>query len=112
MNALSSTSQAQTGDMLPQRPPPKIISCIAGLLISLCAVAAVAAFMVQVPETVRCPFILVPENGADPVQSPLLSVVQAVKVAEGTEVQQGEELFVLRSDEIRGWQTQLQLCQE
>ena len=98
--------------MLPQHPPSKIISAIATLIIALFIVAALGAALVHVPETVTCPFVLVPENGADPIQSPLLAVVQAVKIAEGKEVQQGDELFVLRSDEIRSWQTQIQLLQE
>jgi len=85
---------------------------MAGLLIAIFAVAAFGAFLIHIPETVRCQFVLVPENGADPIQSPLMAVVQSVKAAEGQEVQQGTELFVLRSDEIRGWQTQLQILNE
>jgi RTX toxin transport system membrane fusion protein len=42
----------------------------------------------------------------------LLGLVQAVKVTEGQEVPAGTELFVLRSDEIRGWQTQLRTSEE
>jgi len=41
-----------------------------------------------------------------------MAVVQAVKVAEGQEVPAGAELFVLRSDEIWAWQTQLQTSEE
>src|SRR5262249_10771610 len=71
-----------------------------------------AAVLVHIPETVRCSFVLVPQNGADPIQSPLLALVQAVKVSEGQEVPAGTELFVLRSDEIRAWQTQLRTAEE
>jgi multidrug resistance efflux pump len=42
----------------------------------------------------------------------LLGLVQAVKVTEGQEVPAGTELFVLRSDEIRAWQTQLRTSEE
>src|SRR5258708_2256378 len=103
---------APEAEMLPERPPPRVVSWMAGLLIALFVVAALGASLVHIPETVRCQFVLVPENGADPIQSPLMAVVQSVKAAEGQEVQQGAELFVVRSDEIRGWQTQLQILQE
>jgi len=81
------------------------------LLIGIFVAVAAASVLVPIPETVRCPFVLVPENGADPIQSPLLAIVQEVKVTEGQEVAQGAELFALRSDEIRGWQTQLEISQ-
>jgi len=85
---------------------------MAGLIIALFVVAALGASLVHIPETVRCQFVLVPENGADPIQSPSMAVLQSVKATEGQEVQQGAELFVLRSDEIRSWQTQLQILRE
>src|SRR3989442_8928578 len=75
-------------------------------------VAFLGSVLVHIPETVRCSCVMVPENGADPIQSPLLAVVQAVKVTEGKEVTQNAELFVLRSDEISAWQTQLQTSEE
>ena len=109
MNAMARQSPAGTEpEMLPQRPPPQVIRWMAWLFIGLFIATTLAAILVQIPETVRCPFVVVPENGADPVQSPLLGVLQAVKVSEGQEVPEGAELFVLRSDEIRAWQTEFQ----
>jgi len=98
--------------MLRPEPPPQVIRWAAWLLIALFLVIFFASVLVHIPETVRCSFVLVPENGADPIQSPLLALVQAVKVSEGQEVPPGTELFVLRSDEIRGWQTQLRTAEE
>src|SRR5438045_7362589 len=98
--------------MLPQSPPPQVLRSMAWLLIGLFVAAALAAVLVHFPETVRCSFVLEPENGVDPVQSPLVAVVQGVKAVEGQEVQEGAELFVLRSDEIRAWQTQLQTFEQ
>src|SRR6266571_8069000 len=100
------------GELLPQQPPPQIIRWTGWMLIGIFVVAVLVAVLVHIPETVRCSFVLVPENGADPIQSPLMAVVQAVKVAEGQEVPAGAELFVLRSDEIWAWQTQLQTSEE
>src|SRR5260370_5239889 len=96
-------------EMLPQRPPPQVMRWAAWLLIGIFVAIATASVLIPIPETVRCPFVLVPENGADPIQAPLLAIVQEVKVTEGQEVAQGAELFALRSDEIRGWQTQLEI---
>jgi multidrug efflux pump subunit AcrA (membrane-fusion protein) len=94
-------------EMLPQDPPPQIIRGIAWLLIAIFFTGLIAAITVHLPETVSAPFILIPQNGADPIQSSRLAVVSSVKVAEGETVKSGQELFVLRSDEIRGLSTQL-----
>ncbi len=99
-------------EVLPHEVPPQVIRWTAWLLIGMFTVAFLASVLVHIPDTVRCSFVLVPENGADPIQSPLLAVAQAVKVAEGQEVPQNAELFVLRSDEIWAWQTQLQTSEE
>jgi multidrug efflux pump subunit AcrA (membrane-fusion protein) len=50
--------------------------------------------------------VLVPVQGADPIQSPLQAVLDKVCVTEGETVKVGALLFVLRSDEIRGLDTQ------
>lgn len=93
-------------EMLPQDPPPKVIRGIAWLLIAMFFAGLIAAVTVHLPETVSAPFVLIPQNGADPIQSSRLAVVSAVKVSEGETVAAGQELFVLRSDEIRGLSTQ------
>lgn len=93
-------------EMIPQDPPPRIIRGIAWLLIAMFVVGMIAAITVHLPETVSAPFILVPKNGADPIQSSRLAVVSRVNVTEGETVKVGQELFVLRSDEIRGLSTQ------
>src|SRR5882724_5212320 len=111
-NASRPSLTTPEGEMLPERPPPRVVSWMAGLIIAMFVVATLGASLIHIPETVRCQFVLVPENGADPMQSPLMAVVQSVKAVEGQEVKQGAELFVLRSDEIRGWQTQLQILRE
>jgi multidrug efflux pump subunit AcrA (membrane-fusion protein) len=98
--------------MLPQHPPPQVLLWLAWLLIALFLVVTIAAVTVHIPETVRCPFVLVPENGADPIQSPLVAVVQSVNVTEGQQIQAGTLLFQLRSDDIRTWQTQLETARE
>ncbi len=101
-NALESESE-----MLPQDPPPKIMRLIAWWLIALFVVGLIVAVVAHFPETENAPFVLVPREGADPIQSPRLAIVNRVSVLEGQAVTAGAELFVLRSDEIRGWNTEL-----
>ena len=91
--------------MLPQDPPPWIIRWTAWLLLVFVGFALILAIVMRLPETVRCPFVLVPATGADSIQSPRQAVITSVSVTEGQTVKAGDGLFVLRSDEIRGWDT-------
>jgi multidrug resistance efflux pump len=108
MNAtISNRGSIETeSEMLPQNPPPWFVRSTAWLLIAMFAVALLAAVLVHLPETVSCPFMLIPAGGADPIQSPRLAVISQVCVTEGQSVKAHAQLFVLRSDEIRGWDTQ------
>jgi multidrug efflux pump subunit AcrA (membrane-fusion protein) len=99
-------------EILPQEPPHWIIRAAAWLLLAGFLWALLIAIVVRLPETVRCRFVLVPATGADPIQSPRQAVISRVAVNEGQPVKVGDELFVLRSDEIRGWDTQLRSLSE
>ncbi len=94
-------------EMLPQDPPPWFVRSLAWLLIAMFGVALLAAIFVRLPETVSCPFVLVPAGGADPIQSPRLAVINRVSATVGQKVKEGDPLYVLRSDEIRGWGTEM-----
>ena len=108
MNAqLTNRGSLETeSEMLPQNPPPWIIRFSSRLLLAMFFVALVVAIFVHLPETVHCPFVLVPNEGADPIQSPRMATVDQVAVTEGQTVNRGALLFVLRSDEIRGLDTE------
>ena len=99
-------------EMLPQEPPPWIVRVTAWLLLAAFLWALLIAIVVRLPETVRCRFVLIPATGADPIQSPRQAVISHVAVNEGQPVKKGDELFVLRSDEIRGWDTQFRTLSE
>jgi multidrug resistance efflux pump len=99
-------------EMLPQQPPPWIIRATAWLLLGAFLFALVVAVVMRLPETVRCPFVLVPATGSDPIQSPVRAIISHVGVDEGQPVKAGQELFVLRSDEIRGLDTQFRTLTE
>ncbi len=99
-------------EMLPQDPPPKIMRFMAWWLIALFLVGLMASVTIHFPETENASFVLVPREGADPIQSPRLATVNRVAVSEGQTVAAGAELFVLRSDEIRGWDTEVRTLGE
>src|SRR5216117_168167 len=99
-------------EMLPQEPPPWIIRSTAWLLLAAFLFALLIAIVMRLPETVHCPFILIPATGADPIQSPRQAIISRVAVEEGQPVKAGEDLFILRSDEIRGWDTQFRTLTE
>src|SRR5450432_3275269 len=89
--------------LAPKDPPHWFVIALAWLLIALFATALVAAIFVHVPETVRSRFVLTPENGAEPIQSPRHGVVAQVFVKQGQSVHKGDPLFLIRVDEVREW---------
>jgi len=93
-------------EMSPQEPPPWVIRTAAWVLVGAFLFALLIAIVMRLPESVHCPFVLIPATGADPIQAPRQATISRVEVEEGQPVKAGEELFVLRSDEIRGWDTQ------
>src|SRR4249920_3040300 len=99
-------SSATESEMLPQDPPPWFVRSVAWLLIAMFGVALLAAILVRLPETVTCPFVLVPSDGADPIQSPRLAIVYRVCARVGETVKAHDPLYILRSDEIRGFGTE------
>jgi multidrug resistance efflux pump len=99
-------------DMIPTDPPPWVVRATGWLVVTIFGTALVAAIVVRLPETVQCPFVLVPKDGADPLKAPLMAEISEVRVTEAQAVAEGEELFVLRSDEIRSRRTQLQTADE
>src|SRR6266480_7597455 len=99
-------------EMLPQEPPPWIIRSTAWLLLGAFLFALLVAIVMRLPETVHCQFVLIPATGADPIQSPRQAIISHVAVEEGQPVKLDETLFVLRSDEIRGWDTQFRTLTE
>jgi multidrug efflux pump subunit AcrA (membrane-fusion protein) len=101
------TSLEQQSEMLPQDPPPRLIRLIGWLMVVMFLTALTGVIVGKVPETVRSPFVLVPTDGADPIQAPRLATVAQVHVTAGQRVAAGTELFVLRSDQIRSWRTEL-----
>jgi multidrug resistance efflux pump len=99
-------------ELSPQEPPPWVIRSTAWLLLAGFLLALLMAITVRLPETVDCRFVLIPAMGADPIQAPRQATISRVVVEEGQPVKAGEDLFVLRSDEIGGWDTQFRTLNE
>src|SRR5437868_566656 len=78
-------------------PPHWAIRGLAYVLILLFMGAAVTAAVVQVPETVDAPFLLVPTSGADPVRALREGTVTSVLVNDGQLVKAGDVLLVIES---------------
>jgi len=92
---------------------PFAASRVIGLIILLLfVVVATGTIVVKVPETVRCPFVLVPEGGAAPVKTPFQGALEEVRTAQGESVEQGQVLFVIRSAEIHTRHTELRALEE
>ena len=106
------TSLDAESEILPQEPPPWIIRWTAWLLLGVFLFLLLIAIVMRLPETVHCRFVLIPAMGADPIQAPRQAIISRVVVEEGQPVKAGEELFVLRSDEIGGWDTQFRTLNE
>ncbi len=104
MNLTSRGSIDIESEMLPQDPPPQVIRWAGWVLLAAFLFGLLLAIIMRLPETVHCTFILVPATGADPIQAPHQGTISRVSV--------GAELFVLRSDEIRSWDTQLRTLTE
>ena len=98
--------------LAPQEPPSWVIRWTAWLLIAAFVFALLIAIVMRLPETVDCRFVLIPATGADPIQASRQAIISRVVVEEGQPVKAGEELFVLRSDEIGGWDTQFRTLNE
>jgi HlyD family secretion protein len=112
-NQLATRSSADLdAEMLPQDPPPWLMRSAAWLLIAFFGAALLASVVVKLPETVTASFVLMPKDGADPIQSPYTAIVNRVAVNEGDAVKEGAELFVLRSDEIRNLDMQFRTLSE
>lgn len=98
--------------LLPQDAPARVARWTGWLLLALAVCVAIFAVTFKLPETVVAPFALEPAEAADPVQAPIAGELAAVLVREGQSVRAGQELFRLRSDEIRAAHSRRSQLQE
>jgi HlyD family secretion protein len=92
-------------------PAPWAARGLAGVLVALAGVGLVTAILVEVPESVRAPFVLVPVGGADPIRAPRGGSVAAVRVVEGGPVRQGDPVVVLRAASVGAGRAEIDALQ-
>ncbi len=87
-------------ELFPDTLPPWATRAAGIVVIFIFTAVLIASLLLRFPESVRCPFVIVPTAGANPIQSPVRGVIVRVNVYEGMIVRKGEPLFVIRSREI------------
>ena len=85
---------------LDSEPPVWAARAFAWLLLALAAIGALALFTVQVPETIIAPFVIIAEEGADPVRTLHDGIVTELLVSDAQHVEAGAPLFVIGSEEV------------
>lgn len=85
---------------LQHAPPAWAARSLAWVLLATFAAGVLALVLVQVPETIAAPFVLVPEHGADPVRTLHDGIVTSVRVADAQMVESGAILFTIGSELI------------
>jgi len=93
--------------LFPDHLPPWIARSFGRIIVLIFLVVLIASVTVRIPETVRCPFVLLPSGGLAPVQCPVGGVIERASAREGAEVRKGETLFLIRSEEVRRCATEL-----
>jgi membrane fusion protein len=81
-------------------PPSWAARGLAWTILALFVVAGAALVVVQVPESVRARFVLVPIKGADPVRTLHDGIVTAVRVVDAEAVEAGAPLFAISSEVV------------
>jgi multidrug efflux pump subunit AcrA (membrane-fusion protein) len=81
-------------------------------VIGVFAIVTTGAIFVSLPETVEAPFVLLPEGGADPLESPFDGVIETVMASAGGSVKAGTVLFVVRAPEIQAMGAELRALEE
>ncbi len=80
--------------------PPMAARALARILILLFGVVSIAAFVVEVPETVSAPFVVAAVTGSDPIRTLHEGTIAEVHVVDAQVVWAGETLFVLASEPV------------
>lgn len=107
-DAEPSAQLAEPSPYLGSDPPPWAARGLAGILVALFVLAALASLVIHVPETVTARFVLVPLHGSDPVRAFRDGIVTEVHTADAAPVDKGETIVVLTSppvgDRAAEWQ--------
>lgn len=106
-NAPQSPKSGQVTELFPYELPFLAARGLSALVLLMALVVGAACVFVRVPETVSAPFVLLPEGGADPLQSAFDGVIEEVRVRAGDGVKAGDTLFTIRSPRIQALSAEL-----
>jgi multidrug efflux pump subunit AcrA (membrane-fusion protein) len=98
MAGASPVEESAPPPFLPAAPPHWAARGLAWLVVGVFSSALVGSFAIHVPETVTCPFVLVPVHGADPVRALHAGVVTRLGFREAEPVERGAVLFIVQSE--------------
>lgn len=82
---------------LDPEPPHWVANGLSTILVLLFVTVAIAAALVQIPETVSGPFVLAPARGTVALRAPREGIVSEIGAVEGEVVPRGQALFVIQS---------------
>lgn len=85
---------------LDRDPPPWAARALAWILLALFSVAALAAVVLRVPETVTATFVVAPVRGTDPVRAFKDGIVTQVRAFDTQAVRAGETMFTIASPPV------------
>lgn len=83
---------------LDDAPPAWAARSLAWVLLATFGAGVLAIVLVEVPETVVAPFMLVPERGANPIRTLHDGIVTSVRVTDAQPVESGAVLFTISSE--------------
>jgi membrane fusion protein len=85
---------------LDPNPPPWAARSLAWILLAVFSVAALAAAVLRVPETVTATFVVAPVRGTDPVRAFKDGIVTQVRALDAHSVRAGETMFTIASPPV------------
>jgi multidrug resistance efflux pump len=100
------------GELFPYELPFSVARVAGLFVLAIFAVVAAAAVLVDLPETVDAPFVMLPESGADPVESAFDGVLDTVRATTRQTVQAGDVLFMIRSPRVQTLSAELRTLEE
>jgi membrane fusion protein len=100
MSASFPSASPEPPPYLESDPPHWAARGLAGILLLLFALLAIASLLLHVPETVSARFVLVPVRGTDPVRAFKDGIVTEVRARDSQAVASGDTLFLIASPPI------------
>lgn len=96
--ATANDERSMAQSFLALAPPHWAARGLSYAIIAVVLIAAIAAVVIRLPDTVTADFVLVPARGTDPIKATRQGIVNRVFVSEGQTVNQGDVIATLKSE--------------